>query len=145
MCFFHASFNCWLTANYSHSGISAYVFLACCTSGWDCTFLQAGICLTYMFEKTGDRVRLIFFQLTRGSQAEIKRENNHEDKRGKQRTGNEGKDGKMKIKGLLESGNRERANIFDENATLASTVWFDKCEQASTNVKKHYIWQCVNV
>lgn len=36
--------------------------------------------------------------------------------------GNEGKDGKIKIKGLLESGNRERANIFDENATLASTV-----------------------
>lgn len=58
----------------------------------------------------------------RGSQAEIKRENNHEDKRRKQRMGNEGKDGKIKIKGLLESGNRERANIFDENATLASTV-----------------------
>lgn len=36
--------------------------------------------------------------------------------------GKEGKKGKMKIKGLLESGNGEQANIFDENATLASTV-----------------------
>lgn len=57
-----------------------------------------------------------------GSEAEIKKENNHEGKKGKQRMGKEGKKGKMKIKGLLESGNGEQANIFDENATLASTV-----------------------
>lgn len=104
MCFFHASFNCWLTANYSHSGISAYVFLACCISGWDCTFLQAGICLTYMFEKKGDWVRLIFFQLTRGSKAEIKIENNHEDKRENKEWGMKVRMEKWKWKGCWRVG-----------------------------------------
>lgn len=59
----------------------------------------------------------------RGRQAERKKENNHKIRAKRENEQwNEGKKGEMKRKGLLKSGNRERANIFDENATLASTV-----------------------
>lgn len=141
-CFFPISFSRRLTANYSPSWMSAYLFLACCTSGWGCKFLQAGICLTYVFWKNVGWVRLIF-HVRRAERK--KRAVGKGEKRGGETKAAGMRGRKDKWKQSLKSGNRERANMFEEKATLASAVWFDKCEQAHTNVKKHYIWQCVNV